>query len=141
MAAGLVHECLTRGICVFPSPAPALQDRRQGHPRVPGADKSDGFAASVQVDIRLHTGEWTPAQAMDFYASAGFAPARIAAEITRNAMLPGTRLMYWLGITAIRDLRRRWRGSTVDFHDALIGHGHVPIAWVADEMARAGLLN
>ena len=98
-------------------------------------------AASVLVDIRLHTGEWTPEQATAFYAAAGFAPARIAAEVTRNIMLPGTRLMYWLGIEAIRGLRRRWRGSTISFHDTLIGHGHVPIAWVADEMARAGQLD
>jgi uncharacterized protein (DUF885 family) len=98
-------------------------------------------AASVLVDIRLHTGEWTPQQAMDFYAGAGFAPARIAAEVTRNLMLPATRLMYWLGILAIRDLRRRWRGDTAAFHDMLIGHGHVPIAWIADEMAHAGQLD
>ena len=98
-------------------------------------------AASVLVDIRLHTGEWTPDQAMAFYAAAGFAPARIAAEITRNIMLPGTRLMYWTGITAIRDLRRRWRGTTTAFHDTLIGYGHVPIAWVAEEMARAGQID
>ncbi len=97
--------------------------------------------ASVLVDIRLHSGEWTPEQAMQFYATAGFAPARITSEITRNIMLPGTRLMYWTGITAIRDLRRRWRGTTAAFHDTLIGHGHVPIAWVADEMARAGELD
>ncbi len=98
-------------------------------------------SASVLVDIRLHTGEWSPAHAMDFYASAGFAPARIAAEVTRNIMLPGTRLMYWLGTEAIRALRRRWRGSAVGFHDTLLGYGHVPIAWVADEMARAGQLD
>ncbi|WP_426167595.1 DUF885 family protein [Sandarakinorhabdus sp. DWP1-3-1] len=98
-------------------------------------------AASVIVDINLHTGAWTPGQAMDFYAAAGFAPSRIAAEVTRNAMLPATRLMYWLGIEAIRALRRRWRGSTIAFHDTLIGHGHVPIAWAADEMALAGQLD
>jgi hypothetical protein len=98
-------------------------------------------AASVLVDIRLSTGEWTPAEAMAFYRDqAGFAPARVAAEVTRNTMLPATRLMYWLGIEAIRDLRRRWRGGTRDFHDALLGHGHLPVAWVGDEMARAGRL-
>ena len=97
-------------------------------------------AASVIVDIRLHTGEWTPEQAMAFYAQAGFAPARIESEVTRNIMLPATRLMYWLGIEAIRDLRRRWRGDTRSFHDTLIGFGHVPIAWAAEEMARAGQL-
>jgi len=98
-------------------------------------------AASVLVDIRLHTGEWTPAEAAAFYRDeAQFAPARIDAEIVRNVMLPGTRLMYWLGVQAIHGLRRRWRGEVLAFHDTLIGHGHVPVAWAGDEMARAGQL-
>ncbi len=97
--------------------------------------------ASVLVDIRLHTGEWSPAEAAAFYREAGFAPARIDAEITRNGVLPASRLMYATGIDAIRGLRARWRGSTRDFHDTLIGYGHVPVAWAGDEMARAGLLS
>lgn len=96
--------------------------------------------ASILVDIRLHTGEWSPAEASAFYRGAGFAAERIDAEVTRNVMLPATRLMYALGVDAIRALRRRWRGSTRDFHDTLIGYGHVPVAWAGDEMARAGLL-
>lgn len=97
--------------------------------------------ASVIVDIRLHTGEWTPAEAGAFYRDkAGFAPERVDGEITRNGMFPASRLMYALGVDAIRDLRRRWRGDDRAFHDTLIGHGHVPVAWAGDEMARAGLL-
>ena len=99
-------------------------------------------AASVLVDIRLHTGEWTPEQAAAFYRDeAGFPAARVVGEVTRNTMLPGTRLMYWVGVEAIRDLRRRWRGETRAFHDALLGYGHVPVSWIADEMDRAGLLS
>jgi len=99
-------------------------------------------AASVIVDIRLATGEWSPDQAIAFYRDrAGFAPARVEAEVTRNTMLPATRLMYWLGIEQIRDLRRRWRGTTRDFHDTLIGFGHIPVAWAGEEMARAGLVD
>jgi uncharacterized protein (DUF885 family) len=99
-------------------------------------------AASVLVDIRLHTGEWSPEQAMAFYRDkAGFAAARVESEVTRNTMLPATRLMYWLGIDQIRALRTRWRGETRDFHDRLIGYGHVPVAWAGEEMARAGLLD
>jgi hypothetical protein len=98
-------------------------------------------AASVLVDIRLATGEWSPRQAMAFYRDeAGFAPARVEAEVTRNTMLPGTRLMYWLGIEQIRRLRARWRGDTRAFHDTLIGFGHIPVAWAGEEMARAGML-
>ncbi len=97
--------------------------------------------ASVLVDVRLHTGEWTPDQARDFYAGeGGFAPSRAEGEVTRNAMLPATRLMYWLGVTQIRALRARWRGEAKGFHDTLIGYGHVPVAWAGEEMARAGLL-
>lgn len=97
--------------------------------------------ASVLVDIRLHTGEWTPDEAEAFYRDqAYFAAARVGREITRNLMLPGTRLMYWLGTQAILDLRRRWRGGTREFHDTLLGYGHVPVAWAGEEMARAGLL-
>ena len=98
-------------------------------------------AASVLVDIRLHAGEWSPDEAAAFYRDrASFAPARVAAEVTRNIMLPGTRLMYWLGTEQILDLRRRWVGDTRAFHDTLIGYGHIPVAWAGEEMARAGLL-
>jgi len=97
--------------------------------------------SSVLVDIRLATGEWSPDEAAAFYRDEGdFAPARIAGEVTRNAMLPGTRLMYALGVDMIRDLRARWTGDTRAFHDTLIGHGHVPVAWAGEEMARAGQL-
>ncbi len=99
-------------------------------------------AASVLVDVRLHTGEWSPEHAGAFYRDeAGFAPARVEAEVTRNAMLPATRLMYWLGVEHIKGLRARWRGGDVRaFHDTLISYGHVPVAWAGEEMARAGLL-
>lgn len=77
---------------------------------------------------------------MQFYREAGFAPARIEAEVVRNSMLPGSRLMYWLGVEGIKALRRRWTGDTVGFHDTLLGHGHVPLPWIGREMERAGLL-
>lgn len=99
-------------------------------------------AASVLVDIKLHIGEWSMDEAMAFYRDkAGFAPARVEGEVVRNSMLPGSRLMYWLGVEGIKALRRRWTGETADFHDKLLSYGHVPLAWVADEMERAGLLD
>ncbi|MBC7739787.1 MAG: DUF885 family protein [Candidatus Saccharibacteria bacterium] len=97
-------------------------------------------AASVLVDIHLHTGTWSLTEAIQFYREAGFAPARIEAEVVRNSMLPGSRLMYWLGVEGIKDLRRRWTSDTVSFHDTLLSYGHVPLAWVGHEMERAGLL-
>ncbi|MGV8853931.1 MAG: DUF885 family protein [Devosia sp.] len=97
-------------------------------------------AASVLVDIKLHLGAWSLDQAMDFYKQAGFAPARVEGEVVRNAMLPGSRLMYWLGVEAIKALRQRWKGDALSFHDALLSYGHVPLAWIAEEMDRAGQL-
>jgi uncharacterized protein (DUF885 family) len=98
-------------------------------------------AASVLVDIKLHLGQWTLEEAMNFYqAKAGFAPARVHGEVVRNSMLPGSRLMYWLGVEGIKALRARWQGDTRAFHDMLLSFGHVPLAWVGEEMQRAGKL-
>ncbi len=99
-------------------------------------------AASVLVDVNLHTGVWSLAEAMAFYRDkAGFAPSRVEAEVVRNSMLPGSRAMYWLGVEGIKALRRRWRGDTLSFHDTLLSFGHMPLAWIAEEMHRAGQLH
>ncbi|PYE82484.1 DUF885 family protein [Pseudoroseicyclus aestuarii] len=98
-------------------------------------------AASVLVDVNIHTGAWSLEEAARFYAEeAGFAPARVAGEVTRNAMFPGSRLMYWIGVEGIRDLRRRWTGTTQGFHDTLLSLGHVPLTTVAEHMGRQGML-
>ncbi|MDE1991682.1 MAG: DUF885 domain-containing protein [Rhizobiaceae bacterium] len=99
-------------------------------------------AASVLVDIKLHLGEWSLEEAMAFYRDkAGFAPARVEGEVVRNSMLPGSRLMYWLGVEGIKSLRRRWKGDTLSFHDTLLSFGHMPLAWIGEEMQRAGQLH
>ena len=98
-------------------------------------------AASVLVDVRLHTGVWSLREAARFYRDeAGFAPSRVDAEIVRNSMFPGSRLMYWAGVEAIRALRRRWQGDTRAFHDALLSYGHVPACVIEAEMTRLGQL-
>jgi len=95
-------------------------------------------AASVLVDIKLHRGEWTLDEAERFYRDeAGFPPARVVAEVNRNSMFPGSRLMYWAGVEAIKTLRRASPLDARRFHDRLLGMGHVPIAAAATEMARA----
>lgn len=98
-------------------------------------------AASVLVDLNLHLGNWTMQEAERFYAEdAGFAPARVHGEVVRNSMLPGSRATYWLGVEGIRELRKQWRGTTLEFHNALLSHGHVPLAYVREAMADAGQL-
>ena len=95
-------------------------------------------AASVIVDINLHRGTWTLPEAERFYRDeAGFPAQRVAGEVVRNSMFPGTRLMYRAGVEAIRSLRRSSHRQPRDFHDALLSYGHVPIAVAAEEMARA----
>lgn len=99
-------------------------------------------AASVLVDLGLHSGAWTHAECERFYAEeAGFAPARVRSEVIRNSMFPGSRATYWLGVEGIRALRKRWTGSTRAFHDTLLSHGHVPLRIVEEEMEAAGQLS
>jgi len=94
-------------------------------------------AASVLVDIKLHRGEWTLAEAESFYRDqAGFPPSRVAAEVNRNSMFPGSRLMYWAGVEAIKTLRRASPLDARHFHDSLLGCGHVSISVAAAELAR-----
>lgn len=95
-------------------------------------------AASVLADVRLHTGQWSLAQMRAFYRDqAGFPPVRVWSETTRNSIFPATRLMYFLGTEQIKSLRRELAMPARAFHDTLISFGHVPIAWVAEEMRRA----
>jgi hypothetical protein len=93
-------------------------------------------AASVLVDINLHRGTWSIPEAENFYRDAGFAPQRIRAEVVRNSMFPGSRLMYRIGVEAIKALRRASPLPARRFHDTLLGFGHVPIAAAAAEMSR-----
>jgi len=95
-------------------------------------------AASVLADIKLHTGAWSLEEMRTFYRDqAGFPAARVWGETTRNSLLPGTRLMYFLGTEQIKALRSEIGGEPKPLFDALLGHGHVPIAWAAEEIRRA----
>jgi hypothetical protein len=98
-------------------------------------------AASVLVDLGLHSGVWSMAECERFYAEeAGFAPARVHSEVVRNSMFPASRATYWLGVEGIRALRRRWMGTTQAFHDTLLSLGHVPLTFVEEKMAAEGML-
>jgi len=94
-------------------------------------------AACVLADINLHTRVWTLEQMRAFYHDeVGFPAPRIWGETTRNSIFPATRLMYFLGTEQIKSLRQEIGGSALTFHDSLIGCGHVPVAWAADELRR-----
>lgn len=94
-------------------------------------------AGAVLADIRLHTRRWNLAEMRRFYSEeGGFGSGRVWGETVRNSIFPGTRIMYWLGQEAIRAARLKWKGSTRDFHDALIGCGHPTITATLAEIDR-----
>jgi len=97
-------------------------------------------AAAVIVDIKLHLGEWSMLEAIAFYQKAGLTFAEAEAEVVSNSMLPGSRLVVWLGVEGIKALRKRWTGDVIEFHDTLLSFGDVPVAWIGQEMESAGQL-
>lgn len=95
-------------------------------------------AAMCLAELRLHRGRWTLPQMRRFYQDeVGVPAARAWAETTRNAIYPGTRLMYWLGTEAIRQARRDLDMAPRRFHDALLSFGAVPVTAAVAELARA----
>lgn len=92
-------------------------------------------AAMGLADIRLHRGVWGLEEMRAFYRRAvGMAEGRAWSETTRNSIYPATRLMYWLGTQAIRQLRQELGWETRTFHDRLLSYGSLPVSWVAEEM-------
>lgn len=99
------------------------------------------MAARAVADVRLHSGEWTPANAAAYYRErVGMPDAAAQAEAVKNSMFPGTALMYLTGTDLIHDLRRkiaRREGSSFNlarFHDTFLSHGSVPVTLVAERM-------
>jgi hypothetical protein len=100
--------------------------------------------ARAIVDIRLHTGQCTFTEAVQFYRdTVGMSDAVATAEATKNSMFPCTALMYWLGtgkILALRDTMRAARGDQFSlraFHDALLSRGAIPVALAATLMTES----
>jgi uncharacterized protein (DUF885 family) len=97
--------------------------------------------ARAIVDIRLHHGECTFAEAVQFYQDVVGMPVDVAtAEATKNSMFPCTALMYWLGTGTILHLRETMSARAAaakqtfhlrDFHDALLSRGAIPVRLAA----------
>ena len=93
------------------------------------------------VDLALHRGEMSLDEAAAFFAARGLMPPATArAEAIKASMFPGTPLMYWLGTTAIHDLRRQLRvgepGAPTlrEFHDRFLSYGAIPVPLIAQLM-------
>jgi uncharacterized protein (DUF885 family) len=94
--------------------------------------------ARAIVDIELHQGSMTVAEAAQFYEREIGMPADVArAEAVKNAMFPCTAIMYWLGTQGILDLRATMKQrlgyafSLKRFHDTMLGYGSIPVALIA----------
>ena len=97
------------------------------------------IAARAVVDVRLHQGRLTLDEAAAFYRErVGLPPAAAWAEAVKNSLFPGTALAYLMGTDSIHRLRRelstRPGFELGRFHDALLGHGSVPVALIAEAM-------
>ena len=97
--------------------------------------------ARVIADVRLAAGEWSLAQAAEFYASqTTFSPAAATAAIAGIATGPGYVTGYAAGRLQIDQLLGEYwqkmggRGSLHDFHDRLLSYGTTPLAIVGPEL-------
>jgi hypothetical protein len=101
------------------------------------------FLARAIVDIELHQGTMSFAEATRFYAEqVGMSADAARGEVVKSSMFPCTALMYWLGTQSILDLRdemKRREGprfSLLRFHGELLGFGAVPVPLVARIMTK-----
>ena len=97
--------------------------------------------ARATVDPKLASGEWTVAQAVDFFeAQSGFTRSAAQAAVNGIALGPGDAISYTVGRlqleTLLGEYQRRMgaRGSLRDFHDRLLSYGSIPFAVLGPEL-------
>lgn len=99
-------------------------------------------AARIVFSLKFHLGHWTPQQAVDFLVErVGHERANAEAEVRRTARdSPLYQCAYLLGALQLRSLYQELvesgKMSAVDFHDAVMLGGPMPI-----ELVRARLLH
>jgi uncharacterized protein (DUF885 family) len=97
-------------------------------------------AARLVVDTGLHALRWTRQQSIDFLLETGLSETDATIETDRYIAWPGQALTYMIGCREIERLRREIAdrdGSGFDlrsFHDAVLGHGSLPLATLAREL-------
>jgi uncharacterized protein (DUF885 family) len=97
-------------------------------------------AARLVVDSGIHAKHWTREQGVKQMLAAGLSTTDANIETNRYITWPGQALTYKVGQREIERLRgelARRDGSRFDlraFHDAVIGHGSLPLATLAREL-------
>lgn len=101
------------------------------------------FCARAIVDVRLHQGRFSLAEAARFYQErAGMSPAAARNEAVKNSMFPGAAVIYLTGSDRIQRLRREMaarlgnRFSLRGFHDKFLSYGSIPVTLIAQEMEK-----
>ncbi|MCU0504155.1 MAG: DUF885 domain-containing protein [Chloroflexi bacterium] len=99
-------------------------------------------AARLVVDTGVHALRWERQRSIDFLRSAALGPTDALIETDRYIAWPGQALTYKTGQREIERLRRELTardGAAFDlrrFHDAVLGHGSLPLATLAAELPR-----
>jgi uncharacterized protein (DUF885 family) len=99
-------------------------------------------AARLVVDTGLHAFHWTRDRSIRQLLEAGLSETEAVIETDRYICWPGQALAYKTGQREIERLRAEASaklGSRFDiraFHDALLGHGTLPLATLAKELPR-----
>ena len=97
-------------------------------------------AARLVVDTGLHALRWPRQRSIDFLEHAGLSETDAVIETDRYICWPGQALTYKIGQREIQRLRAELSardGSAFDlraFHDAVLGHGSLPLATLAREL-------
>jgi uncharacterized protein (DUF885 family) len=97
-------------------------------------------AARLVVDTGLHALRWPRQRSVDFLETAGLTQTDAVIETDRYIAWPGQALTYMTGQLEIQRLRAELTardGSAFDlraFHDAVLGHGSLPLATLTREL-------
>jgi uncharacterized protein (DUF885 family) len=99
-------------------------------------------ACRLVVDTGMHAMGWSRQQAIEFMTEhSALATNNVANEVDRYLGRPGQALAYKIGQLEILRLRadaEQRLGAAFDvrrFHDAVLGHGPLPLATLADSLA------
>jgi uncharacterized protein (DUF885 family) len=97
-------------------------------------------AARLVVDTGLHALRWPRQRSIDFLKVAGLSETDAVIETDRYIAWPGQALTYKIGQREIERLRAELSardGAAFDlraFHDAVLGHGSLPLATLTREL-------
>ncbi len=97
-------------------------------------------AARLVVDTGLHALRWPRQRSIDFLRNSGLTDTDAVIETDRYISWPGQALTYMIGQLEIQRLRADLAardGSAFDlraFHDAVLGHGSLPLATLTREL-------